>query len=169
MCYLQTTFEAIKEVLVNREVGGCDLKTVESFGKCMGVAKKYLLCGKPNCRVLWPHTFRQFPFFMKFEPPAVENFTTSLETAVRTAVKSALLKILPWKLEGEDSNCPWDLCHGIVGDQFASDEGFPEVFVCQMNFIRNLAKDKQIIITKNQIIRVNGDNYGIVAKVSYFL
>ncbi len=165
---LQKTFGAIKQLLANSEVGGCDAKTEEAFGKCMGVAKKYLLCRRAKCRVLWTHSFRQFPFFMKFEPPPVENFATSLETVVRTVLKDSLQDILVRKLRGDDSNCPWDLCNGLVGDQFAMDESFPEVFVAQINFIRDLEKEKQAIITKNEIIRVNGDNYAIIAKVLFY-
>ncbi len=166
---LRVTFEAIMDLLTNAENGECGKGTAEAFGKCMGEVKVTMRCGNPNCRKGWPGNVRKFPFFMIYEPSAVDNFTTSMRSAVLSVLNDAINQILLEDIDEQILNCAWDLCDGKAVDQFACDEGFPEVFIAQINFIRDLRKERQAIITKNEIIKVNADNYAIVAKVWFFL
>ncbi len=164
---LKKTMDAILDILFNSENGYVEKKTENLWGLCLGEAERYLRCSNPRCRKLNFESASRFPFIMPYEPVFAENFQVPLEKVIRRVLEDHVDSMLIPPISEEKRKCEWETCGEDVIDTFACDTEFPTFFLAQINFLENVEKESQAMVTENKIVSVKGVEYAVVAKVAH--
>ncbi len=164
---LKKTMDPILDILFNCENGHVKKKTDNLWGLCLGEAERYLRCSNAGCRKLTFESASRFPFLMAYEPPFVSNFEVPMEKVIRNIIETHVDSVLTPPIKEDKKRCPWERCGEMAFDAFACDTELPAFFIAQINFLENVEKSAQALITENKIISVKGVLYAVVAKVAH--